>query len=132
MSINEVKMKMFVTVQEYMAVMGFIPNQQQNTGWTFSIRQTLIIVQFSMEIFCCAKSVVDGAENFEEYMELIYAFTAVTCITVAFISISFNNDRLFYIIELSEEEADFSKYGNIFHFFVNPIEFILIVSFRID
>lgn len=109
-------MKMFVTVQEYMAVMGFIPNQQQNTGRPFSFRQTVIIVQFSMEIFCCGKSVYDGADNFSDYMELIYAFTAVACITLAFISISFNNDRLFYIIELSEEEGDFSKCENILHF----------------
>lgn len=109
-------MKMFQTVQQYMAVMGFVPNQQQNTGRPFSFRQTACIVQFSMEIFCCAKSVFNGTDNPEDYMEMIYAFTAVICIAIAFISISLNNDNLFHIIELSEEEGELSKFENTFHF----------------
>lgn len=123
-------MKIFQAVQEQMANMGFAPNQQQNNRRPFSPRQIICIVKYCIDLSCCAASIFFEADSTEEYMEALYASTAVGCITIAFISISFNNDNIFYTIELTENEGNFSNCENIFSFFTKLIEIKLRFSYQ--
>lgn len=101
-------MKMFQTVKQHMAMMGFVPHQQQNTGRLLSFRQILCIMQFSLQMIGSTMVLLDGTDTPEDYVQMIFALTAVIGVTISFLSISFNNDKLFFAIELSEEEAEFS------------------------
>lgn len=92
------------TVRNNMATMGFMPNQQQNNHRLFSSRQIFCIVKYSIDIILIGLYVFCELDRTEENMESIFAFTAGIGITIAFINISFNNDKLFSILKLTTEE----------------------------
>ena len=102
-------MKFFQKIQENLAVMGFIPNQQENNHRLFSSRQIFCIVKFSIDIISTIVHIFYGADGVEEYMETIYGLTGVIEISIAFVSISFHNDKLFNIIQRIAEELNMSN-----------------------
>lgn len=104
-------MKFAQTIGKNMAAMGFAPNQQQNNQWQFSSRQISCTLIYFTNIITCSAYIFYKANETEEYMESIYLFAAVAGITIAFISMCLNNDKLFDILELASVEGNFSKFS---------------------
>lgn len=103
-------MNFFQTIYKNFAAMGFNPNQQKNNHFQFHPRQIFYIIHYSINIILCGVFLFCEEHNTEEYMESIYGLTAVTGITIAFISIILKNDELFINMELAAEEGNFSRF----------------------
>lgn len=115
---REMKMKLFETIQENMATMGFTPNQQQNHQRQFNSGQFCYIFKYSMDLISITVYIFREAESVDEYIESVFSLTVVGGVLIAFICIFLKNDKLFSLFESIAEEETLSTCSDIFRFFL--------------
>lgn len=101
---EEIKMKIFQTIQRNMAAMGFTPNQPQNNYRQLKFGQIIIVGVCSIDAIKMGVYIFCEADGIEEYMYSIFSLTVVAGITISFISFIFKNDKLFNVIEIIAKE----------------------------
>lgn len=97
------KMKIFQTVQKQLSLVGFAPDQQQNTNRTFSKIQLWGIIT---SLTCTSLVVVyifHVANRTEDYMYSIFSLTTSIGITASEISMTYANDKIYNAIDSGEE-----------------------------
>lgn len=104
-------MKFLQTVQEDMRVMGFAPNQQQNSCWGFSSRQIISAFVYGLNCVLIGSNMFwgDNATS-EENMDTIFTLIVFVPILAVFISIVLKNDQIFNTIDFLTLELNTSKF----------------------
>lgn len=99
------EIKIWQTTKIHMAAIGFAPNQQHNnSNWPCSSVQLVNVVICSINAISIGIYILREANVVEDFIESIFAFTAIVGVLVSFISIILNNDKAFNNIELCENE----------------------------
>lgn len=103
-------MKIFQTIQKNLALIGFVPNQQQNTHRTVSKIQAFGIG--SAAFFTCLICInfIFVAKSTEEYMYSVFALIGATGMTTTHISLVVKNDKIFKAVNLCETLLNDSKF----------------------
>lgn len=102
-------MKSLETIRKNMAAMGFVPTQQQNNHREFSSRQFFCTAKLSIDVIGIAAYMFFEADRTEDFVEPIFAITALGGITIVFVSLVFKNDKLFDTFEHSSAEMTISN-----------------------
>lgn len=92
-----------------MAVLGFIPNQQQNNRWALNGRQKVSLVWHIIGAAANIAFILVEANSIEEFMYAIFVAIISSGCVIGFICIIYKNDEIFYVIEDCEKELTTSK-----------------------
>lgn len=104
------KMKIFQTVQNNMAAMGFASIQQQNNHHRqMSFGPIIDVILCSIDAISVGVYIFREANGIEEYMVTIFTFTVLVAIAISFVSIIFKNDKIFNAIEFCANEINDRK-----------------------
>lgn len=104
--LDKTKMKIFQTTQKHFSAMGFVPNLQQSNIWQFHAVNILI---------CCIDAVLLGihilreANAIEDYIESTFTLSILVGLTVVYMSIILENNKIFIFIELCAKELNDSE-----------------------
>lgn len=102
-------MKYFQTLQNNMAKIGLIRNNQQNRGQYWDFRRIICTTIYTVDAMTMVAYVVYEADNLEQYMESIFSLISVAGVEVAYISFFFKNDKILNLFELVSKEYTKSK-----------------------
>lgn len=104
------KMKIFQIIQKNFALIGFVPNQQQNTNGKISKIQAFGI--FSAIFFTILVGVYFfyGAQGTEEYMYTIFLLIVFFGMAICHISLVIKNDKIFSTIDFCENMLNESEF----------------------
>lgn len=97
-------MKILQIIQKNMAVMGFVPNQQQKNNKKSSekLKQTAGIYVSVLNTSLIGVYFFHVANSREEYMYSIFALICAVGFFLSHISVIFNNDKIFNTIDMGE------------------------------
>lgn len=106
-------MKVLQAVQTNLALLGFYPNQQQNSNRTLSKMQTLGIGLSLLGTSLVAAYFLFLANTTEEYMYSLFLLVAAISLATSKISLAIENDKIFNAIDMFEKligESEFQFY----------------------
>jgi hypothetical protein len=95
--------KIFQEIQKKLAIIGFAPKQQQNSNRTFSKIQFWGIIASILSTSLTVVHIFHDANSSENYMYSIFSLAAGVSIAVSEVSFAFKNDKLFDMINFTEE-----------------------------
>lgn len=107
-------MKFYQILYKNLAEIGFTPQQQQNNLWPLNAPQMFYIGKYSTDVIVIGVYVFSKAESIDHYMVSTFSLTVIAGITISFISIIFENDKLFHLIEIATDETTLSKCCSVF------------------
>lgn len=99
---NETKIQILQTARKRLPLMGFYPKQQQNSGRAFGGRQLREIVYAVVSSISFGLLSFLVAESKEDYMYSVFSLTIAVGITVSFISLITENDKIFDTIDAGQ------------------------------
>lgn len=106
-------MKVLPTIQSNLALLGFYPNQQQNSNKAFGKLQTLGIGFSMMGTSLVAAYFLFLANSTEEHMYSLFLLVASISLSTSQISLAIENDKIFNTIDMFEKlfgESEFQFY----------------------
>lgn len=96
-------MKILQKVQKDLALVGFHPNQQQNSKKTFGKLQTIEIFLATLCTIQIGVYFLYVANSTEEYMYSFFALIAGVSLTLTFICLAVKNDKIFNTTDMFEQ-----------------------------
>lgn len=113
------KMKILHSVQKNLALMGFCPNQQQNSRGIFNKRKTRWICSFALITSLISVYFVHVADSREAYMSSLFTLLIAATTTASLFTVFNKNNQIFHTIDLLENLMNEREFE--FHYYMPKI-----------